>query len=193
MNSKIRKKFKNYENDYEINEPIKKNLSGSKKRKNRQKRIVRMIKKYLDFGNVSGNEIIRKILLFHPVSFDYFKQRRIEYVRKIKLTYTQHKYKNSRTPWAKNGQSRINHENLLCIKRRLNFCGHDRCHDHDIKEIIKDINLIRYNLCVNIKNYRKKQTKNNKNKKKNKKILKMFQKKETKILYRNFKIKYYIF
>ena len=77
QNSKIRKTFKDYENDYDEKIIVKKNLSGSQRRKNKQKRLVRMIGNYLDFGNSSGNELIKNILLFHPVTFDYFKQQRI--------------------------------------------------------------------------------------------------------------------
>jgi len=176
QNSKIRKTFKDYENDYDEKIIVKKNLSGSQRRKNKQKRLVRMIGNYLDFGNSSGNELIKNILLFHPVTFDYFKQQRIKFVRQIQREYllsiTKNKYRNSRTPWSRNYVNRpvrnisIPKLDLTDIRRRLVF-------ENEIKSIEKDIKLCKQNIIIN-------RAVSTKERKKSSRIIQKIKKKEKK-------------
>jgi len=195
QNSKIRKTFKDYENDYDEKIIVKKNLSGSQRRKNKQKRLVRMIGNYLDFGNSSGNELIKNILLFHPVTFDYFKQQRIKFVRQIQREYllsiTKNKYRNSRTPWSRNYVNRpvrnisIPKLDLTDIRRRLVF-------ENEIKSIEKDIKLCKQNIIINRAVSTKERKKTRRIIQKIKKKEKNYQKRRTQLLNEQIKIKYTI-
>jgi hypothetical protein len=197
QNSKIRKTFKDYdyENEYDEKIIIKKNLSGSQRRKNKQKRLVQMIGNYLDFGNSSGNELIKKILLFHPVTFDYFKQQRIKFVRQIQREYllsiTKNKYQNSRTPWYRNYVNRpvrnisIPTLDLTEVRRRLVF-------ENEIKSIEKDIKLCKQNIIINRAVSIKERKKTRRIIQKIKKKEKNYQKRRTQLLNEQIKIKYTI-
>lgn len=192
-NSKIRKTFKDYENDYDEKIIVKKNLSGSQRRKNKQKRLVRMIGNYLDFGNSSGNELIKKILLFHPVTFDYFKQQRIKFVRQIQREYllsiTKNKYRNSRTPWSRNYVNRpvrnisIPKLDLVEVRRRLVF-------ENEIKSIEKDIKLCKQTIIINRVVSTKEKKKTRRIIQKIKKKEKNYQKRRTQLLNEQIKLKY---
>ncbi len=192
-NSKIRKTFKDYENDYDEKIIVKKKLSGSQRRKNKQKRLVLMIGNFLDFGNSSGNELIKKILLFHPVTFDYFKQQRIKFVRKIQREYllsiTKNKYRNSRTPWSRNYVNRpvrnisIPKLDSTEVRRRLVF-------ENEMKSIEKDIKLCKQNIIINRVVSTKERKKTRRIIQKIKKKEKNYQKRRTQLLNEQIKIKY---